>query len=72
MLAACLIPGARVMSGPGLLPKVMSGSVVPTGAEVCIDSHDSFCRQGHMDVHGLGHHLWLLSCPRTVLLLESC
>lgn len=62
MLAACLMSGARVMSGPGLLPKVMSGSVVPTGAEVFIDCLG----------HCLGQHLWLWSCPRTVLLLESC
>ena len=41
-VGSLLTTRARVMSEPGLLSKVISGSMVPTAAGVCIDFHDFF------------------------------
>lgn len=54
MLAASLPPVARVMSGPGLLPISISGSLT---ARVHVDVHDPCCHQGHGDAWGVGCHL---------------
>lgn len=63
------LPGAMVMSRPRLLLKVMSGSVVIYRLE---STMMALACVATMVAWVLGHHLWLCSSLRPMLLPRPC
>lgn len=55
ILVACLIPGTRMTSGPGLLPREPSLGLWSYRSWSIVDIHGPDCYKGHGDAWGLDH-----------------
>ena len=56
----------KITFGPGLLIRIMSGSVVLPQPESVLMSLSSVATKDHTDAHDLGLCLWPSWCPRAV------
>lgn len=72
VLVACLPPGAKVTSRPGMLPRAMSGFMVLLRLGSVLLSMASVTTEGHSDAGGLVNHLSPCWYPIAMLPLEPC